>query len=85
MYNTVIGNPTERSAASAEWEVGSHEEFGSFLLLVNIFPDVIFFSIKSLIFPCGNPILNSRVSRIRTEKDFWRKNYFFLTVFVWRL
>lgn len=46
MYNTVIGNPTERSAASAEWEVGSHEEFGSFLLLVNIFPDVIFFSIK---------------------------------------
>lgn len=31
MYNTVIDNPTEHSAAAAEREVGSHEEFGSFL------------------------------------------------------
>lgn len=82
MYNTVIDNPTEHSAAAAEREVGSHEEFGSFLLPVNIFPAVIFFPLKSLILPRGNPILTSRVSRIRAEKDCWRKNYLFLMVFV---
>lgn len=58
---------------------GSRKEFGSFFLLVKIFPAVIFFPLKSLILPRGNLIFNSRVSRIKAEKDFQRKSYLFFS------
>lgn len=61
------------------WE--SCEEFGSSLLLFKIFLMVIFFPLKSLILPFANLIFNSRVSRIKAEKDFQRKNYLFSPVF----
>lgn len=64
---------------------GSHKEFGSFLLLVKVFLAVIFFPLKCLILPCGNPIFNSRVSKIKAEKDFQRKNYLFFLLCFYRI